>query len=150
MQQDYIIRIIEQFIQAIVSIMLKRKAGNHQEAIVQIQTASRYYLKTEIDTLLSYSPDKIADHFKDSANTLDSERCVICADLLFELALIFESQKQKEASIWIKTSCLHLYRTVITQGTQFQKPKYFERISALDDELAEEKNNNYEENINSM
>jgi hypothetical protein len=39
MQSDYIMRIIEQFMQAIVAIAQRRKAGNYQEALVHISNS---------------------------------------------------------------------------------------------------------------
>jgi hypothetical protein len=109
---------------------------------VHIQSASRYYLQTEIDILLSYSPEKLVDYFKDAANTLDSEKCVICADLLYEFALICEAKDYKEAAQGIKTSCLHLYKTVVPKEAQFQKKLYLERMAVLVKELEEAKNLN--------
>lgn len=37
MNSDYIIRIIEQFIQAIVAIITARKAGNYEQAFIRFK-----------------------------------------------------------------------------------------------------------------
>lgn len=135
MQNDYIMRIIEQFIQAIIAIVQRRKSGNYKEALELIQKASRYYLKTGIDMLLAYSPEQIVDHFKDSETYFDAERCILCADLLYELALINEALQQKEAATGLKATCLHLYQIAIPKEQRFQVPEYLEKISVLTNEL---------------
>src|SRR5690242_15983710 len=81
MQKDYIMRIVEQFVQAILSIMRRRKDGQYKEAREQIRTAARYLLRIDIDLLLLFNNDYVLDHFKDSTNRLDTERCVLGADL---------------------------------------------------------------------
>ncbi len=136
MQNDYIMRMIEQFTQAILAIMQRREAGEHQAAMEQIQAASRLFLREDLETLLLYSPEKIADKFRDSAGHIDSEQCTMCADLLYELALISEAQQNKEASIYLKTRCLYLYRIAIPSDKENACGDY-EKISQLSKELVE-------------
>lgn len=102
MQHDYILRMIEQFAQAIAAIVLRRKSGQHKEALEQIQTTSRYYLKMELDTLLGYTPEQIVEELK------DPHKCQLCADLLYELALISEAKGQNEAALILKANCARL------------------------------------------
>jgi hypothetical protein len=63
MNSDYIIRIIEQFIQAIVAIVKARKAGNYEEAYHQIQNVSQRYLHTYISAFLNKTPAQYLKHF---------------------------------------------------------------------------------------
>jgi hypothetical protein len=130
MQFDNLTRKIEQFIQALVAIVLRRKEGNTKEAVELIQTASRFYLNTELSTLLSFTPEQMTAHFKTTANSLDTHKCVMCADLLYELALISEEQNQKEAARHLKACCLHLYRS----AGPLDKP-YEEKMNSLAAEL---------------
>lgn len=131
MQKDYILRMIEQFIQALIGIIQRRKAGQYKEALIDIQSASSNYLRIDIDTLINYSPEQIVDYFSDSSKHLDAERCILCADLLYELALIFEEKKQLEMAVHIRKSCLYLYKTAIPKEPKYQIPHYFDRISSL-------------------
>lgn len=41
MQKDYIMRIVEQFVQAILAIMHRRKAGEYKEAREQVRTTAK-------------------------------------------------------------------------------------------------------------
>ncbi|HSX03295.1 MAG TPA: hypothetical protein VLG76_01050 [Rhabdochlamydiaceae bacterium] len=133
MQKDYIMRIIEQFVQAILSIFRARVAGKYDEAINEIRRAGRYYLKTDLSLISYYSPDQLLNHFKD-----EDERAIFCAELLHELALVNQAQKNEEESIRLKILCLHLYAAVIPKEEQFQVPKYFDKADALVEELKNE------------
>lgn len=138
MQKDYIMRIVEQFVQAILSIMRRRKAGEYKEARELVRTTGRYLLRMDIDLLLLYGPDQILDHFKDFTNRLETEKCVLAADLFHELALIEEAEKQVAAAFRLKSICLHLYASAIPEEKQFQTPEYFEKVSKLAEELADQ------------
>lgn len=131
MNSDYIIRIIEQFIQAIVAIVTARKAGNYEQAFRQIQNASQRYLKTDIKTLLNKTPDQLLEHFKVGSKYLDTEQCVICADLIYEIALICDSKQSEDVSIHSKMLCLNLYLNAVPKEKQFQTQAYIERVKDL-------------------
>src|SRR5271166_3596111 len=105
MNSDYIIRIIEQFIQAIVAIVKARKAGNYEEAFHQIQNASQLYLQADIITLLNKTPEQLLEHFKSGTKYFDAEQCVVCSDLLYETALICESKQCEDLSLHTKILC---------------------------------------------
>ena len=135
MQKDYVLRIVEQFIQLLLTIIRHRKAENYIEARKLIRNTGRYLLRTDLDLLLLYNPDQILDHFKDLSNHLETEKCVLAADLFHELALIEESEQQPAAALRLKILCLHLYTTAIPQEEQFQKAPYFEKVDTLIQEL---------------
>lgn len=135
MQRDYILRIIEQFIQAIVAIVQRRKSGNYQEAYELIQKAARYYLKTDLELLLLFSPEEIIKSFRDSHNNLDAPLCILCADLFMELALINEALGQDQEAVRIKATCLFLYKTAVSENTDCRSPETLEKISILEKEL---------------
>ena len=80
MQKDFIMRIVEQFVQAILAIMRRRKNGEYKEAREQVRTAARFLLRIDIDLLLLFDNDCVLDHFKDFTNRLDTEKCVLGAD----------------------------------------------------------------------
>jgi hypothetical protein len=138
MQKDYIMRIVEQFVQAILSIMRRRKNGEYKEARELVKNTSRYLLRMDIDILLLMHPDQILDHFKDYSQNIDTERCVLCADLLYELALIDEAEKREEIASRLKLLCLYLYAEGIPKEKQFQLPQYFERMTKLKEEFKDQ------------
>lgn len=138
MQKDYIMRIVEQFVQAIAAIVRRRKARDYKEARELVRTTGLSLLRLDIDLLLLYHPDQMLDHFKDISNRIESERCVFSADLLSELALIEEEQQRPEAALRLKILSLHLYTVGIPLEKQFQTPEYYEKVSKLAEELKDQ------------
>ncbi len=137
MQKDYIMRAIEHFVQLLASIISKKNAGKFEEALEQIQTASRFYLKTDLSLLLYRSPDQLLDHFRRYSGELDTEQCVLCADLFYELAEIRDAQKNSEEALRLKILSLYLYTKAIPQEQQFQDSVRLAKISTLIEELKE-------------
>ncbi len=135
MQKDYIMRMVEQFAQAIASIICHRKSENYQEAQVLVQTTGRYLLRMDFNLLLCYNHAEIMEHFKDFSKCFETEKCVLGADLFYELALIEEAQQRLEAALRLKILSLHLYTIGIPKELQFQESYYFGKISSLIDEL---------------
>ncbi len=135
MPNDYIMRIVQQFIQMLVSIIQKRKAGKHGEAIGEIQTASRAYLRTDLTLLLYCQPEQIPDLFRTLTGEIDTERCVLAADLLHELALIRSAEHKTAESLHLKKVCLNLYALALPKEKQFQNAEYFAKADTLAEEL---------------
>ena len=131
MNSDYIMRMIEQFFRALAAIIRSRKAENYEEAVILIQNASQLYLNADILTLMKYTPEQLLNHFKSSDKDIDAERCLICAELLYELALITEASQNTEGSLNLKMLSLNLYVNVITMEKQFQVPEYFNKVNGL-------------------
>ena len=138
MQKDYIMRIIEQFVQAILAIMRRRKNGEYKEAREQVRTAARYLLRMDIDLLLLFNNEYVLDQFKDFTSRLDTEKCVLGADLFQELALIEEAEHQMNIAERLKVLCLYLYTTALPKEQQFQKPEYLAKVAALIKELKDQ------------
>lgn len=132
---DYIMKIIEQFVQAIIRIIKLRKSGHHKEAIAQIQTASRFFLRADLHTLIYCSPDKILDQFRDLSGEINTQKCVLCADLLYELALVNEASQINADPVHLKTLCLNLYCFAIPKEEQFQTETYFAKVTNLISQL---------------
>lgn len=130
MNKDYIMRMIEQFVQALVAIVTARKAENYEQAFHQIQNASLRFLKADIAALLNKTPDELIEYFT-VGSTCDSEQSVICADLIYETALICESTQSDNVSIHFKMLSLNLYLNAIPLDKQFQTPFYMERVKNL-------------------
>ncbi len=131
MHQDYIMRIVEQFVQALLAIMHRRKAGEYKETREQVRIAARYFLRMDLDLLLLYDHEYMLAHFKDFAGRLETDKCVLGADLFYELAMIEEAEKQSECALRLKELCLYLYSIGLPKEVRFQKTHYFEKVSSL-------------------
>lgn len=131
---DYIMRMIEQFMQALASIITLRKAGRHDDALEAIYRNSEKYLGEDISALITKSPSELLNHYR-KGGKLDTDRCLIAADLLNEIALISDAAQPKNASRRLKVSCLHLYCQALLAEPALRKPVYEEKIGALRAEL---------------
>lgn len=131
MNRDYIMRIIEQFVQALLAIVKARKARNCEEAFHQIQDASNRYLYSDISIFLKMSPEQLWEHFKDGGKYSDTEQCIICAELIYETALIFESKQCVDLSFHSKILSLYLYLNIIPMEKQFQTQYYLDKVHDL-------------------
>lgn len=138
MQRDYIMRMIEQFVLALASIIRSRKAGNYDQALEQIQLVSKKFLNTEMSSLLKYTPSQLLDYFKEGSSHLDTERGIVCADLLYELVLICKEQQSLDVSLRLKIMCLNLYISIIPTDKQFQIQEYIEKADRLIQEIDEQ------------
>lgn len=138
MQSDYILRMIEQFVQALASIIRSRIVGNYDQAIEQIQMASHRYLSTDISSFIHYAPNQLLDHFRNDSQRLDTEHAIVCADLLGELALICEKKAILDVSLRLNILSLNLYLSVIPMDKQFQTKEYMEKTTGLIDKLDEQ------------
>lgn len=135
MHKDYIIRKIEQFVKALAAIISSRKAENYEETVAMIQNASKHYLNTDISLLLTYTPDQVLNHFTDKSGETDAERCIICADLLYEMALIFDATHHYGESLQIKVLCLNLYVASILKDQEYRNELFLGKSLVLLEEL---------------
>lgn len=147
MQNDYIMRMIEQFVQTIASIIRSRKAGYTEQALAQIQSGSQRFLNEDISSLLKYTPNQLVEHFKDNSRFLDTERSIICADLLHELAWICKEKQSLNASLHLMAMSLNLYISVIPIDKQFQTQEYIRKADDLIKEIKEIHKKQFSEEI---
>lgn len=140
-QKDYIMRMIEQFFDALAKIVHSRSMGDFDRAYKQIETQSRKYLNEEMLFFLKLSPSELLTHLaKDSR--LDTEKAIICADLLLELFEVCKNDN-KDAMIDVqlkkmKLLALSLYVNAIPRDEYFQEHKYFHKAENLIEELKTE------------
>lgn len=133
MRKDYIMRVIEQFIRTLASIITARKEKRYEEAYLEIIKVSKLYLNQDILTLIKLSPEELLNTFKD-----DPDRCIICADLIHELVLIFEGMEGKtDLSLKLKRQCLTLYLFAIPKNDPFQTKHYVEKVEGLLKEISQ-------------
>lgn len=134
---DYIIRLLEQFTRALASIIRARQAGKQEEAYELVQNAGQLFLGIDINTLLNNSPDQLLDKFRKESNELDVEKCIFCAELLYEMSLISEAEQFEDVALHLKILSLNMFISVIPKEKQFQNSYYLEKVEALLEELQE-------------
>lgn len=136
MHSDYIIRIIERFAKALAAIITARKAQRHDEAFFQIQHASQLYLENDILELIKRAPKELLATFRDRSGNLDTEKCLVCGDLFYEMACITEGQGMADLAVQLKMKCLYLYTTALQTDKRMEKSINLEKIDMLKKELS--------------
>lgn len=131
MESDYIMRMIKQFVEALASIIRSRKTGRYEQALEQIQLASLKFLNTDISFFFQYNPEQLLEHFNKNSSFIDTENGIVCADLIYELAMICEEKGMHNETLHLKTMSLHLYVFCIPKDTQFQDKTYIQKANSL-------------------
>jgi hypothetical protein len=123
---DYLMKMIAQFIRALSEIIRYRKEKNYEEALVHIKATSLRCLGTDIENLLKYSPDEIVNYFKG-----DAEKNIMAAELIHELAHICDANEVHAESTHLKKLSLSLYMEAIPNDKQFQTEEYKKKATDL-------------------
>lgn len=135
MHSDYIMRMIEQFAHALASIIRSRKAGNQEQAIRHIESASQKFLNTDLSFFLQCNSKQLLEHFQDASGQLDTDRSIVCAELLAELSLICQDQQINNAVNHLNMLSLNLYANAIPLDKQFQSQRYKDKAAELIDKM---------------
>lgn len=135
MGYDYIMRMIEQFMKALAGIIRARRSGEEEEALELIQKASQQYLNSDISSLIKLSPEQLVEQFRNDTYQIDPEKCIVCADLLYELALLSATKQHHDAALQLKVLSLYLYLNAIPLDAQFQKKHYYDKVVELKKEI---------------
>ncbi|MBM3197901.1 MAG: hypothetical protein FJZ58_01425 [Chlamydiae bacterium] len=109
---DYLMQMLEQFIQALLSAARLRKSGAYQQSEEVISQAMGRLSGTPLDILLLYTDEQILYHFMDSFGQLEIKKCMLAADLLEELSLVRKSQ----GSAFERLQTLSLYLRTTAQS----------------------------------
>lgn len=134
MHQDYIMRLIERFMQALASIIAARRSGKHEEALSEIYRVSAKYLEADITTLMIKSPSELLNFFR-SGDNLETDRCLICAYLLNEIAQISDASQPLAASHKLKVLSLHLFNNALSAEPNLKTRENEAIISKLKEDL---------------
>lgn len=133
MHNDYILKLIEQFMRSLQVITNRRKTGQYDEALRLIQNASNFYLKIDLFSYLGLSPEEFINKLKGDDPDLDAQKSLICAELIYEVALIAAVREQNEFASHLKIIALNLYANAIISEIQYDS--YKEKANLLINDL---------------
>jgi len=137
MQRDYLVRTIEHFVQALLSITKLRKAKEYDQAKKALQTTASSLLKIDL-SLLSFTPlAHIQDLFKDYTGRLETDRCALAAELILEQAFVEEALDHHALALHFKQISLYLFALSIPLEPSLQRPEIFAKVEALKQEAQE-------------
>lgn len=98
MQNDYIMRMIEQFVQVMQTIARRRQEGKYQEALQLIDQTCCSFLRTPLHILPFCDPSEVLD-------SLDRQHYALVEEMLLELLLIKEATHQQDGVLQIQALC---------------------------------------------
>lgn len=97
-RRDYLMRLIEQFTEAISRILKLKKGKNYKKALSVIDQTYNELFGFNTLFINSYAPEDLISIIS-ADGVPDINKCLIIATLLKEEGEIFEAQKQKEISL---------------------------------------------------
>lgn len=128
-QNDYVMRIIQQFVQALVSIAKLRREKKYEQAEEKLALASRFYLKLDSELLFMGSEKWLLDHFTGFDGSLEAERCLMAADLLYEETRILQAKKSPDHQMEMR--CLALYEAALPLCKELQTEERLSHVESL-------------------
>ena len=128
-QNDFVMRIIQQFVQALLSIANLRREKKYEQAEEKLASASRFYLKLDSNLLFMGTEKWLLDHFTGFDGSLEAERCVMAADLLYEQTQILRAKGSPDPEM--ERRCLALYEAALPLCKELQTKERLSNIEEL-------------------
>ena len=107
-QRDYLMRLIEQFTEAISRILKLKKGKNYKKALSAIDQTYNELFGFNSLLINSYGTDDLISIIS-TDGIPDVNKCIIIATLLKEEGEIFEAQKQKNISLMRNSKSLDVF-----------------------------------------
>jgi len=137
-QKDYILRMIEHLGEFLKRALLKKQAGNHEQALSTIESAFGNLLGFDSKLFDALSAEEIAELLGISKDkSTGSMKCIIAARLLKEKAEIqMHTEKNNYFTISLYRKALSLYLQGILNGyTELDMTSYYIDIKQIADTL---------------
>jgi tetratricopeptide (TPR) repeat protein len=107
-RKDYILRVIHEFLDALLRVFNLREAGQYDDALKEIEDACQKYLGLNAQ-LIAVASDSLLLSLLTLGDRLDTRKCLFLAKLLSEQAQVFELKGEQQKSFWSYTRALSLY-----------------------------------------
>src|SRR5580693_3915806 len=106
-RKDYILRVIHEFLDALLRVFNLREAGQYDDALKEIEDACQKYLGLNAQ-LIAVASDSLLLSLLTLGDRLDTRKCLFLAKLLNEQAQVFELKGEQQKSLWSYTRALSL------------------------------------------
>lgn len=133
-QRDYIMRLIEQFGQALQRILKVKEAEQFDAALHEISQAGKTLLGLDM-TLLRALDDRQIVEFLTTSDGLDSGRCLVIAELFLQEGEITALLGETEESIRDDIKSLSLFLSALAENEQLHSDAYFAKVTDLRNRL---------------
>lgn len=129
-QRDYIMRLIEQFGQALQRILGVKEAKQFDAALHEISQAGKTLLGLDMTLLRALDDRQIVD-FLTTSDGLDSGRCLVTAELFLQEGEITALLGEAEESIRNYSKSLSLFLSALDENKQLHNETYFSKVEDL-------------------
>ena len=136
-QKDYILRIIEQMAKVLAKVLFNKEAGNHVEAIKEIENALKSDIGIDPILLDTLPIENIADFFGLSHDKASASiKCILAGQLLKEKAdILSDKNDTRAATYYHKALGLLLIGTKNIGYTEVDLKNYYDTISEIEKKL---------------
>lgn len=133
-QRDYVLRLIEQFFEALRKALSQRDAQAYPEALQTLRKAYRSFLGAGADFVDAQSADDLIASMRDGL--LGPEQIAMAAKLLKEEAALREALDEPDRALACRRKALRLYLEVFCGPGAPRLDSFFGEIEELSDALA--------------
>lgn len=131
-REDYIQRLIAQFVQALLHIAGLVKAKQYQEALAAIDQTCLRLLGIRLDAVSTLSESALFARLTfDEPAPVGRDKCLVLAALLDEARTIYAAQGRPDESYACLLQALHLMLEVALRGDGAPLPDYAPRVEDL-------------------
>ena len=128
--KDYIVRIVQQMTQALAQVLFRKKYGQYDEALGEIQQAGRLFLGLDLNAVKVISYDDLRQALR-VKKAEDAEHVSILAELLRHQGDCFDFEGDPDAAHRSYALALDLYLDLRTANTSTQLVDLADRIDLL-------------------
>jgi len=133
-QNDYIMRMIEQFTKALAQILFKRQAGETTEAMDELEEAYGSYLGLDRKTVMHMTDDQLLMLFG-GESAISSDKCIMLAELFYmEFKLLPETSQENERN-HLGLRALHFYLLAMLNTDMWDNSEFREHFEEIIDEI---------------
>lgn len=133
-QRDYVLRLIEQFFEALRRALSQRDAKHYSQALETLRNAYRSFLGAGAEFVDSQTADDLIASMRDGL--LGPEQLAMAAKLLKEEAHLREETDQPDRAVECRRKALRLYLEVFCGPGAPRLESFFEEIEELAESLA--------------
>ncbi len=130
-RKDYIMRLIEQFSSALMKIILHKETKEYTQALFEIDTAYKTLLGFDPEFVKAVPEDELVGMMT-SGGSIDSNKCIILAELLREEAEIKELENRENdiiLSLYIKS--FYIFSEALLSDDRYRQQEYLEKIDKI-------------------
>ena len=132
-QKDYLMRLIQQFIQGLIQVLTKQKSGEINETVDDLGEMYHSYLGLDRATIAQMSDNQILSLFGGEEN-IGSDKCLMIAELFYA-----ETQIESSGNGEYTVRALRFYLLAIKDTDMWDDSPAFEHFHELLDTISFEK-----------